>query len=176
MEDHSPPLPIRAKDTQSVVQNALSKQDIDFRAAADVHSDQKIFDGAGSPEPLSHNVRIEPAAVFNDVASQSQLPLRHDNKEQQNSNRGTRINPDKLGMSAAGSIDSQRSPKKKPNGRVLICDILGPDGTPWMPKLGRCRRKKLRARSLAKVKEQMALEEQRAAEKERKYSEIKDAL
>ena len=47
MVDHSNSLLSRAKDTQSVVQNGLSKELVDLRQTADVHSDQKMFNGAG---------------------------------------------------------------------------------------------------------------------------------
>ncbi|KAF7944933.1 uncharacterized protein EAE97_005566 [Botrytis byssoidea] len=73
--------------------------------------------------------QIESGAAFNDIAFQPQLPLRNDSKERKDSDGGTRIKPDKLDMSATGLIDSQSSPKKKLNSRVLYCDILGSDGT-----------------------------------------------
>ncbi|TGO20612.1 hypothetical protein BPAE_0281g00120 [Botrytis paeoniae] len=123
MEDHSYSLPIWAKDTQSVVQKALSKENIELRPAADVHSDQKTFDVTGCLKPYSPHAPIELAAVSNDDAPQSQLPLRHDNQKQPDSNGGTRINLDKSDVSATRSIDSKSSPKKKPNGRVLYCNI-----------------------------------------------------
>ncbi|TEY49387.1 hypothetical protein BOTCAL_0287g00120 [Botryotinia calthae] len=166
MVDHSNPLPIRVKKIQSVVQNGLYKELVDLRPTADV---QKTFNGADSPKPYSLHSRIESAAPFDDDAPQNQLQLRH-------SAGRTITNPDKLDMSATGSIDSHSAPNKKPNGRVLFCDILGPDGTPWMPKLGRCQRKKLRARLESKVREQRVVDEQRVAEKDRNDLEMKDTL
>ncbi|TGO36127.1 hypothetical protein BHYA_0135g00330 [Botrytis hyacinthi] len=140
MEAPSYSLPVRAKGTQIVVHNALSEENVELGPAADIHLHQKTFDGAGSPEPYSPHAPIQSAPASNDGALQSQNPLRHDNKEQKDSEDGTRIKPEKLDMSATGSIDSQSSPKKKPNGRVLYCDILGPYRTPWLPKLGRKQR------------------------------------
>ncbi|KAF7900848.1 hypothetical protein EAF00_003069 [Botryotinia globosa] len=95
------------------------------------------------------------AAALNDVAFQPQLPLRHDTRERKDSDGGTRIKPDKLDMSATGLIDSQSSAKKKLNSRVLYCDILGPDGTLWLPKSGRKRRqmKNRRYREAVQAKE-----------------------
>ncbi|KAF5874691.1 uncharacterized protein Bfra_004706 [Botrytis fragariae] len=168
MGNHSYLLPIRAKDTRSVVQNALSQENIESRPAADVHSDQKTFDVAGSPEPYSPHAPIESAATSNDDAPQSRLPLRHNNNEQQDSVGDTRIKSDKLEMSANDSTDSQSSPKKKTNGRVLYCDILGPDGTPWLPKLSRKQRQMKKRWYRAAVQAKMAKDEMlAAAEKER---------
>ncbi|TGO47287.1 hypothetical protein BCON_0285g00120 [Botryotinia convoluta] len=176
MEDGSYSLPIRAKDTQSVVQNALSKENVELCPAADVHSDQKTFDGAGSSKHYSPHAPIKLAAASNDDAPQSQLPLRNDNKDQQDSAGGTRIKPDKLDTSANGSIDSQSSPKKKPNSRVLFCDILGPDGTPWLPKLGRKQRQMKKRSYRAAVQAKKAKDKTLAAAEEGENSEMRDAL
>ncbi|TGO83890.1 hypothetical protein BPOR_0579g00090 [Botrytis porri] len=157
MEDHPYSLPIKTNDAKIEVQNVLSKNKVDLRPASDTHSDQNTSLDSSKPHPPLA-IAESAAASMND-APQSENSLRHDNKDQRDSAGGTRINP-----------------HKKPNGRVLYCDILDPDGTSWLPKLSRKQRQIKKQWYRAAVEAKKATNEMLAAAEVAENSEMRDAL